>query len=261
MASIFPGMDPYLEGPATWPGLHASLIIGIKRYLQPHLLPKYYAEAGERLYIENAQHSIYPDVAIFKRSLAGIRETSSTVVADEPRVVYSDYQQREHFLEIREVSSNEVVSIIEVLSPSNKKPGANGRDLYLRKQQEVLASSVHLIEIDLLRDGVATVTAAPGRLLGKGHYDYVVCVSRSDRRGEIEVYTSCMQQRLPRPKIPLRPSDDDLTLDLTPVFVQCYEEGGYGYRLDYTAPPPAPKLIPEDEAWLDSLLSSAGLRA
>jgi hypothetical protein len=260
MACIFPGMDPYLEGPATWPGLHASLIIGIKRYLQPRLLPAYYAEAGERLYIESAQHSIYPDVAVFKKPDAQSRRGSSTLVADLPSVVNWDYQQKEYFLEIRETGTDEVISIIEVLSPTNKTPGANGRDLYLRKQQEVLDSPVHLIEIDLLRDGVATVLAAPGRLLGRGHYDYLVSVSRGDRRGESEVYTSCMRNRLPRPNIPLRSPDPDVVLDLPTVFAESYEEGGYLFRIDYSQPAPGPALVPDDAAWLNAFLSEAGLR-
>jgi hypothetical protein len=260
MASIFPGMDPYLEARATWPGLHSSLIVAIKRNLQPLLLPAYYAESVERLYIEYPQHNIYPDVAVIKKPSVERRGGSATLVADDPLLVSWDYQQKEYYLEIREVGTDEVIAVIEVLSPTNKTPGANGRDLYVRKQQEVLASPVHLVEIDLLRDGVATVQAAPAKMLGRGHYDYAVCISRGDRRGESEVYTNCIRHRLPRPRIPLRTPDPDVVLDLPLVFAQSYEEGGYAFRIDYTQAPPGPGLIPEDAAWLRETLAEAGLR-
>jgi len=49
-------------------------------------------------------------------------------------------------------SGQRVVAVIEVVSPSNKCPGP-GRDAYLAKQREIMGSTAHLIEIDLLRAG------------------------------------------------------------------------------------------------------------
>ena len=72
-------------------------------------------------------------------------------------------ERREIFVEIRTKAPDDqerVVTTIEVLSLANKTPGEKGRDLYLRKQREVLDGDIHLVEIDLLRGGTHT-TAAP----------------------------------------------------------------------------------------------------
>ena len=49
----------------------------------------------------------------------------------------------------------EVVTVLETLSPANKRPGGDGRREYLKKREEVLQSPSHLVEIDLLRGGLA----------------------------------------------------------------------------------------------------------
>ena len=59
---------------------------------------------------------------------------------------------KERYLEVREVGSDAVTTVVEVLSPSNKRPG-EGRIIYETKRQQVLGSATHLIEIDLLRGG------------------------------------------------------------------------------------------------------------
>jgi Protein of unknown function (DUF4058) len=61
---IFPGMDPYLENPQIWPGLHASLIVYLRDQLQPRLQPRYVAVIGERVYLEGPNRDFIPDVAL-----------------------------------------------------------------------------------------------------------------------------------------------------------------------------------------------------
>ena len=73
-----------------------------------------------------------PDVAVPKKSLL------------MPEVV------RQGYLEIRDMATSEVVTVMEVLSPTNKRPG-EGRRTYEAKRQTVLASPTNLVEIDLLR--------------------------------------------------------------------------------------------------------------
>ena len=70
------------------------------------------------------------------------------VLVEVPRVD----EVREAYLEVRLTGTATVVTVIEILSPTNKRPG-KGRDLYLEKRQDVLASRTHLVEIDLLRVG------------------------------------------------------------------------------------------------------------
>jgi hypothetical protein len=52
MAMIFPGMDPYLEDPDLWPGVHSRLVVYISDQLQPMIGPRYIAAVEERVYLE-----------------------------------------------------------------------------------------------------------------------------------------------------------------------------------------------------------------
>ena len=77
MASPFPGMDPYLEDPAVWPGLHNRLIVYGSDALQPLLLPGYYVEIRERVYFEQSRDVAYPDATLHRRRPAPV-STGST---------------------------------------------------------------------------------------------------------------------------------------------------------------------------------------
>ncbi|MEG4282633.1 DUF4058 family protein [Microcoleus sp. A006_D1] len=50
MPSPFPGIDPYLEHPELWPGIHHLLINQIARFLCPQLRPKYLVDVKVRIY-------------------------------------------------------------------------------------------------------------------------------------------------------------------------------------------------------------------
>ncbi len=58
----------------------------------------------------------------------------------------------ERFLEVRSTQTGAVVSVIEVLSPKNKR-SKEGREAYERKRQKILGRATSLVEIDLLRAG------------------------------------------------------------------------------------------------------------
>ena len=66
MPSPFPGMDPFLEHPAIFPGLHERLIAYLSESLQARLPEPYYAEIGERLWVETSDRSIGPDVYVLQ---------------------------------------------------------------------------------------------------------------------------------------------------------------------------------------------------
>lgn len=51
MPSPFPGMDPYLEHPDIFPGLHDGLIAYLRESLQPLLPPPYHADIGRRTWV------------------------------------------------------------------------------------------------------------------------------------------------------------------------------------------------------------------
>ena len=155
MPSPFPGMDPYLEEPSQWPGVHQRLITYMADAMQPRIRPRYHVLIGERVYIAEPPQSFYPDVTLLQYPAQRAPADSGVAVAepDTPTAVgnYLDAAQRQPFIEIVHADTGTVVTIIEVLSPSNKI-GA-GREEYLRKQERILSSGTHLVEIDLLRVG------------------------------------------------------------------------------------------------------------
>jgi hypothetical protein len=151
-----------------------------------------------------------------------------------------------------------LVTMIEVLSPTNKRPGEHGRDLYLRKQREILASKVHLVEIDLLRSGEHT-TAVPKELAFEeaGPFDYHVCVHHWDNLEDYFVYPIRLEEPLPEIQVPLLPGDAPVTIDLQAVFNRCYDVGVYGREIDY-GEPPVPPLSPEQAQWAAERVKGKG---
>jgi hypothetical protein len=129
-------MDPYLEDPAVWPGLHDSLIVYCRDALQPLLLPGYYVEIRERVYFEQSRDVIYPDATLHRhRPAAPSASRAAVLTADEPTIFRIETRQREPFLEILSVGSREVVTVIEFISPANKYGAGQGRQEYRDKQE------------------------------------------------------------------------------------------------------------------------------
>jgi hypothetical protein len=169
MPSPFPGMDPYLEERDLWPGIHASLIVSLQRALVPLVRPKYHVIIEERVY-EGVQGEvdIVGDLTVVGRSEpaagsngrggGGLRGEghASVLTVELPKPV----EIRERYLEIRRTGSRDVVTVIEILSPSNKRRG-RGRDEYEKKRMEIAGATTNLVEIDLLRAGEPLPVAGP----------------------------------------------------------------------------------------------------
>lgn len=264
MPSPFPGMDPYLE--AHWRDVHASLIIYARDALQGVLPGSLRARVEESVLLETPRglgdHPLFPDVRVVEYTSmrgVGMRPEADTATA-EPLIVQAEPESvTETFLEIidRE-SGNRVVTVIEFLSPSNKSPGPN-REQYLRKQREVCSSDTNLVELDLNRFGVHTLAFALDHVKPEGRTHYMTCVRRVTRRGMAEVYSMPLWKRLPIVKIPLRPDDADVPLDLQALVEQCYRNGAYEGTLDY-AIDPDPPLVGADQEWAEEWLHQKGLR-
>lgn len=275
MPSPFPGMDPYLEHPILWSGVHQGLATYMQAILNAMLPPNYIADVGERLYVVQPRRNIYPDVVTppvgvqrpFTPTPPGSVATlvtptvSEAVASDLPWVLtVQSAEIREVFVQILALTGGErVVTVIEVLSPANKTLGSEGRKLYLTKQQEILESQTHLIEMDLLHQGEHTVAAPQESLHVWGTWDYLVSLHRGGQAGQFEVWAITLRQRLPRIRVPLAGDDPDVVLDLQAVFNRCYDEGGYARRLDYRREPPV-SLTRADADWVDALLHERGLR-
>ena len=263
MPSPFPGMDPYLEAPGIWPDVHHELISAIRAVLNPRLRPNYYASVEERVYIEGPDdpgRSVrVPDVVIVGTPGNQRQVEAGNVAVAEPIETATWFEEEVHesYLEIHDRESRLTVAVIEVLSPSNKVAGSAGMASYESKRREVMQSRCHWIEIDLHRGGVPVTSALSKH---QHPHEYLVHVSRGDRRPLGSLYPIRLSERLPVVPIPLKPEHADLPLDLQDVLATAYDRASYDLRVDCRAEP-VPPLEGEWTAWSDRLLREQGLRS
>lgn len=265
MPSPFPGMDPYLEHPDIFPDFHDRLVTYVSDAIQQVLPEPYYAAIGRRVWIEMSERFIEPDTSLLavrgqprRREPAGGRVAIADRPVTQPLLIRVPHDERvETMVEVfvGRGGQRRLVSAIEVLSWSNKTPGQRGRDLYLRKQQEILNSQVHLIEIDLLRGGRHTTAVPRARLEARsGRFDYHVCVHRFDHLEDYFVYPIQLGEPLPKIGIPLVPEDGEVALDLQQVFQRTYDAGPYRREIDYATSPLEPPLTAEQVDWAKDLM-------
>jgi hypothetical protein len=260
-------MDPYLEEPGLWPDVHLGLISQIQAQLNQRLRPKYHVRVEERVYVSDendpGREVIIPDLRVADagrnaRDDWSAAETAGVYAAVAEPVVLTtliDDEIHEAFLEVIDRADQSVVTVIEILSPTNKVSGSRGRASYQEKRREIMTSASHLVEIDLLRAGVAIHTR---ELLPPA--DYYVHVSRKAKRPKAVVWPILLTQRLPVIAIPLRPEDADAPLDLQEVLTVAYDRAAYDMAVDYRREP-VPPLTEPQQCWAHALLHSRGLRA
>jgi hypothetical protein len=209
MPSPFPGMNPYFEQAAYWLDFHTEFLTALRRLLAPQVGPKY-------------------------------------IVQLEVLLPEQDVEQVP-FLEVRDRQGRELVTVIELLSPSNKRSG-DDREQYLAKRRELLRSPAHLVEIDLLRGW------APMPQEGRPECDYSVLVSRAEKRPAADFWPIRLRDPLPVIPIPLRPPDAAARVDLQEVLHRAYDGPGYEHFIYSTDP--EPPLIPDDAAWARQLATA-----
>lgn len=248
----FPGMNPYLENPDLWPEVHHLLISLLAETLNPQLLPIYRVAIEKRVYQVTGEDAVLvgiPDATIAKTKASP--PTGATEIASPPTpttvTLPIPTDIKEAYLEVREVATQEVITVIEVLSPANKRPG-RGRDVYLQKRDAVLASPTHLVEIDLLRSGV------PMPMVGtETTADYRLLVSRSQRRPYADLYAFSLRDAIPAFALPLKSPDESILVALDALLPQVIDRAGLSVVLDYQQPP-MPMLEDEDWVWLQTHL-------
>jgi len=255
MPSPFPGMDPYLEAPSGWQEFHHLFVAGIQEALVPKVRPRYAVHIERYVYVVDVmgeESRLRPDVTVAETGREGIiAEPQTAATATAVLVPLPELEEvRHYFLEIRELETQKVVTVIEMLSPFNKRTG-KGRDEYLARRAEILLSDVHLVELDLLREGERLPMGKP---LPPGQY-YAI-ISRSYKRPIAEVYAWTIRQPLPTIPIPLKRGEPDVMLDLQSVLNSVYDRAGYDYRLPYDREPDPP-LSPEDWEWAKQIIAKS----
>jgi hypothetical protein len=197
-----------------------------------------------------------PDVGIIHRDVpATTGGTAALAPAPLTGTVAMEVPTRYARVEIRTVDDETLVTAIELLSPVNKRSGADGADAYERKRQEVFRSEAHLLEIDLLRGG-----RRPQLLTALPETPYFIFLSRAERRPQIDIWPLTLRDPIGPVPVPLRRPDADVVLDVGRAIRQIYMSARYERRIDYRAAPPPPPLKAEDAAWLDAHLRACGLR-
>jgi hypothetical protein len=254
--SPFPGMDPYVEARGLWKGIHTQLIGELSTHLLPPLLaPAYYVDVEPSLQVRSEQ-SHYPDLQVVmadtsrpgRPSGSGlpIAEPTATLMIEE-----QEEEEEENAIAVRTVGNERLVTVIEILSYSNKTSGAEKRARYLLKRRELLHSGVNLVEIDLLRWGQRIVSALPAQ-------PYHILVSRAEERPRIYVWSFAIDAPIPDAPLPLLEVDEQVPLPLQQAFTTVYQSRRFRQRLNYQTDPPPP-LTSAQLAYVRACLVDEGI--
>jgi hypothetical protein len=203
--------------------------------------------------------AFFPDVQVIARAvpsptrpaglgLAVAEPTATIVVAQE-----EEDEDEESAIFIREASSERLVTVIEILSYSNKTAGTEKRARYLLKRRELLRHGVHLVEVDLLRWGRRIATTLPGQ-------PYHILVSRADEQPESFVWSFGLADPIPDTPLPLIAPDERVPLPLQAAYHTVYQARRFRQRLDYQVDP-GPPLSEAQRAFIHTRLVAAGIRA
>jgi len=256
-------MDPYLE--PHWGDVHHMLIAYARDQLRTVLPRDLRARVEERVFVESAGdwiRGIVPDLRILERRnrKRPARVAAAGAALAEPLIVQIDDPVTEGYIQIIDVSAaHRLVTVIEMLSPTNKFPGT-GQDKYPQKQQELRDAKVNLVEIDLSRAGKRLLPVPWHKVAEPYRTTYNAWVWRSAKPTYLEIYGMPIRRQLPVIRIPLREMDADVPLDLQALVEACYRNGDYEDDLDYQQEP-NPPLDPPDALWVDAQLRRAGRRA
>jgi Protein of unknown function (DUF4058) len=243
MPSPLPGMNPFLESSELWSEFHSRMIVAIADALSETLSQDYRVAVEKRVYLSQGEETTLigiPDVSITDDSKLA---TGAVAGASEPVVVEIPLAEEvaERYLEIREVATGRVVTVIELLSPKNKRSG-EGRDAYLQKRQRVMISQTHLVEIDLLRGGVSLP------MVGGTKSDYRILISQSSRRPKADLYAFGLRQPIPSITVPLA-GEASVVLDLQLLLHQIYDRARFQMAIDYQQIL-IPQLSEADQVWV-----------
>src|SRR5205809_351972 len=115
MPSPFPGMDPFMESEHLWPTFHRLFITGAEKAIQ---------------------HSL--------------GATYQTVIRD--RIYQLDGEQREPYLEIRLQANDQLVTLLDLVSPANKTR-TEARAAYLETRRQARTANANLVEMDFILQG------------------------------------------------------------------------------------------------------------
>jgi hypothetical protein len=258
-SSPFPGMDPYLE--SHWLDIHTSLTAYARDALNQRLPEDLAASSEERVAVESESQEVpdnrfYPDVRVFElpdNAIAVAEPAVKSATRVPIRLLAQVEPITERFIRIVEAGTERLITVIEFISPSNKRnPGLLE---FRAKRAELLTAGVNFVEVDLVREGNWRALLRPHQCPAKWATTYRVAVRMPSDPAAVSLYPITLRELLPSIVIPLRHKDPEIRLELQPLVNQAYVNGRYGRRLNYNNEPPDPPLAPVDQKWVRRLLT------
>jgi hypothetical protein len=247
-------MNPYIEQDAFWQDFHLEFLPAMRGRLVAQVRPKYIVMLDEHVYVKEhppgprrlvgrADASLAAPPRLRGKAGAGLETLEAPV---QVRIPAQDVR-RVPFLEVRDRLGRDLITLVELLSPANKRGGAD-REQYVAKRERLLQTAAHFVEIDLLRGG------RPMPLEKRPRCDYSVLVSRAEARPRAGFWPIRLRQRLPIIPIPLLPEDPDAKIDLQEILDTVYDATGYE---DFIyAGRPDPPLSSRDGVWARTFVPS-----
>lgn len=256
MPSPFPGMNPYIEQPAVWQDFHTRFMVLAAELIGVQVEPRYFVKIEEHLFLHERSADERrpfgrPDLTLVPgdRLVETGASNGTTATITAPATVFvptgvDEVPQR--YLEIRDRQSRQVVTVLELLSPSNKDPNGD-REQYWKKTRLLLSrGAVGLVEIDLLRGGPRLPW------VNMPDCDYYALVSCPTTQPRVDFWPIYLRDSLLPIPIPLRAGESKPTLDLQAMIHQIHDAGRY--RLFIYDSDPEPPLSAADAVWAAQIL-------
>src|SRR5262249_23007813 len=145
-----------------------------------------------------------PDVDIIKEQDLGTSTAAAVISAPKTVVLPVVRHEGNKYIKIVDSRSKHLVTVIELLSPANKRPGLD-REAYLTKRIDYLSAGVNVVEIDLLRGG----QRLPFEGDAPSICDYYALVCRARQMPTAGIWPFSVRDLLPTIPIPLLAADGD----------------------------------------------------
>ena len=259
--SPFPGMDPYLE--AHWLDVHTKLMAYSADALNERLPEELIARTEERVAIESDDQPpghVSPGVRVLEAVGAG-GVTESGYAAGSAlapyRLVALVEPITERFIEIIDTTGERLITVIEFVSPTNKR--GKGLEAFIEKRDKLLSGGVNVVETDLIRSGDWREMLGWHRCPPEARSLYRATIRVPDEPMAVYLQPIFLRKSLPALRIPLPQGEAPIELALQPLLDQAYHNGRYARTIDYSRRPDPP-LEESDAAWVDDLLRQAGKR-
>lgn len=244
-------MNPYLEQVDAWHDFHQKIIPAIAERLVPQVRPDYIVRIDEHVHVHEVGNEPKthlwgrPDVLIAQADEKAPEHVVAVLEAPvRVRMPVLDIE-RLAYLKIQDRLGRQVITVIEVLSPSNKLSGS-GREKYLSKREELFEAQTNLVEIDLLRGG------PPLPPEDRPVCDYSVLVYRPQDGLHAGFWPIRLRDRLPRVPVPLKGPRAPAWIDLQEVLDDVYDASAYEDSIYQGTPDPP--LSAADQAWAATLV-------